>query len=177
MIGLFENYREAALLLSVLLNIVISILGVVPSVFLTAANIFVFGPVAGTMISITGEAAGAVVSFVLYRKGFRRWAGKRLPEKRWIQKLLNARGKDAFLLIIGLRILPFIPSGLVTFAAAIGSVGVTAFTLASTIGKIPALIIEAYSVYQVTEWTFQGKLILAVFSLGIILLGFINRKR
>ncbi|WP_059172140.1 TVP38/TMEM64 family protein [Bacillus sp. FJAT-27445] len=176
-IGLFENYRETAILISVLLNVAISILGVVPSVFLTAANIIVFGPVGGTMISIAGEAAGAVVSFALYRKGFKRWAGKRLPEKRWIHKLLNARGKDAFLMILALRILPFAPSGLVTFAAAIGSVGAVAFTLASTIGKIPALMIESYSVYQVTEWTFQGKIILVVFSLGIILIGLKNKKK
>ncbi|WP_316569581.1 VTT domain-containing protein [Neobacillus sp. YIM B06451] len=176
-IGLFENYREAAVLISVLLNVAISILGVVPSVFLTAANIIVFGPVAGTAISLIGEAAGAVVSFLLYRKGFKRWAGKKLPDKRWINKLLNARGKDAFFLILALRILPFVPSGFVTFAAAIGSVGAITFTLASTIGKIPALLIEAYSVYQVTEWSFQGKIILVVFSLGIILLGLKNRKK
>ncbi|RDU37741.1 hypothetical protein DRW41_07895 [Neobacillus piezotolerans] len=175
-IGLFENYREAALLLSVLLNVAISIVGIVPSVFLTAANIIVFGPVGGTLVSIAGEAAGAVVSFLLYRKGFKRWADKKLPDKRWIKKLLNARGKDAFFLILALRILPFVPSGLVTFAAAIGTVGVAVFTIASTIGKIPALIIEAYSVYQVTEWSFQGKIILAVFSMGIILLCLKNRR-
>ncbi|RHW38975.1 TVP38/TMEM64 family protein [Neobacillus notoginsengisoli] len=175
-VGLFQNYREAAVLISILLNIGISILGVVPSVFLTAANIVVFGPVGGTAISAIGEAAGAAVSFFLYRKGFKRWAEKQLPAKRWIQTLLTARGKDAFLMIIGLRILPFVPSGLVTFAAAIGSVGASTFIAASTIGKIPALLIEAYSVYQVTQWTVQGKLILIIFSIIIMYLGIKNRR-
>ena len=175
-IGLFQQYREAAVLVSVLLNIAISILGVVPSVFLTAANIVVFGPVVGTAISALGEASGAAVSFFLYRKGFKRWASKKLPDSRWAETLLTARGKDALLLIIGLRVLPFVPSGLVTFAAAIGSVSAVTFITASTIGKIPALLIEAYSVYQVTEWTVQGKLILIVFSLIAIYFGIKNKR-
>lgn len=176
-IDLFQQYREAAVLVSILLNIAISILGVVPSVFLTAANIVVFGPVGGTAISALGEAAGAAVSFFLYRKGFRRWVSTKLSDTRWTETVLTAKGKDAFLLIIGLRVLPFVPSGLVTFAAAIGSVGAITFIAASTIGKIPALLIEAYSVYQVTEWTVQGKLILIVFSFIVIYLGLKNNRK
>ncbi|CEG28899.1 TVP38/TMEM64 family protein [Bacillus sp. B-jedd] len=176
-VGIFEQYREAAVLVIVLLNVAISILGVVPSVFLTAANIVVFGPVGGTAISALGEAAGAAVSFFLYRKGFKRWVQTKLPDSRWAETLLTARGKEAFLLIIGLRVLPFVPSGLVTFAAAIGSVGAITFIAASTIGKIPALLIEAYSVYQVTEWTVQGKLFLIVFSIIVIYLGFKKNRK
>ena len=85
-----------------------------------------------------------------------------------ISKLLNAGGKEAFLLILSLRIMPFMPSGVVTFIAAIGKTSFLVFVTASTIGKIPALLLEAYSVNQLIQWTWQGKVLFAGISLLLL---------
>jgi uncharacterized membrane protein YdjX (TVP38/TMEM64 family) len=69
-----------------------------------------------------------------------------------------------------MRLLPFVPSGLVTFAAAIGRVSALVFTTASSLGKVPALFLEAYSVNEVTQFTWQGKLILLCTGLVIVFL-------
>lgn len=79
-----------------------------------------------------------------------------------VRKLLQAQGKEAFYAIVSLRLIPFIPSGIVTFTAAIGRVNLFTFFLASSLGKIPALLIESYAAYQVTEFGWQGKVILLV---------------
>jgi len=162
LITLFHTYESVAYLISIAINIVISILGVVPSVFLTAANLVVFGFWKGTFLSFVGEAVGAIVSFLLYRKGFRK-----LSETKWfsypkVKRLLAAEGVEAFSLVLSLRLLPFVPSGLVTFVAAIGRMSLLLFLVASSLGKLPALLLEAYSVYQVMNWTWQGKVILAL---------------
>ena len=47
--------------------------GVIPSVFLTGANLIVSGFWPGTFISFVGEVLGAIVSFLLYRKGFKNY--------------------------------------------------------------------------------------------------------
>lgn len=167
-LALFREYPQAALLISILINVVIAVLGVVPSFFLTAANIFFFGFWQGTLISFLGEAVGAVVAFLLYRKGFKKTIDQQLQKFPKAQKLIDAEGKEAFLLIISLRLLPFVPSGIVTFAAAVGRVSPLLFGIASSLGKLPALLIEAYSVYQVTQFTWQGKVILAITSLVLL---------
>jgi uncharacterized membrane protein YdjX (TVP38/TMEM64 family) len=82
-----------------------------------------------------------------------------------LQRLIEAKSKEAFLLTLSLSLLPFVPSGLITFAAAIGEIRLITFFIASSIGKIPALLIEAYSVYQVTKFNWQGKLILVAVAL------------
>jgi uncharacterized membrane protein YdjX (TVP38/TMEM64 family) len=61
-----------AIFVSIIINIIISILGVVSSFFITAANIGFFGFGNGLLISITGEAIGAIISFYLYRKGLKK---------------------------------------------------------------------------------------------------------
>jgi uncharacterized membrane protein YdjX (TVP38/TMEM64 family) len=138
----------------------------VPSVFVTAANILFFGFWMGTLISFIGEAIGAAIAFILYRKGFKKAVVKGLDRYPKIKQLINAEGREAFYLVFVLRLIPFVPSGLVTFAAAVGRVGLVVFILASSLGKLPALLIEAYSVYQVAAFNWQGKLILLAVGLG-----------
>ncbi|XWN52333.1 VTT domain-containing protein [Anoxybacillus flavithermus] len=178
-IALFRTYEPFAFFISIAINIVISILGVVPSVFLTAANLAVFGFWKGTFLSFVGEAVGAIVSFLLYRKGFRK-----LSETKWlsypkVKRLLAAEGKEAFLLVVSLRLLPFVPSGIVTFVAAIGRMSLLLFAAASSLGKLPALLLEAYSVYQVMNWTWQGKVILTLLSVFLFIFTWkkITRKK
>ncbi|MDQ0339059.1 putative membrane protein YdjX (TVP38/TMEM64 family) [Caldalkalibacillus uzonensis] len=158
----FEKYEQVAFVISILLNVIIAVLGVIPSFFLTAANLVFFGFWKGTLISFIGESAGAMVAFYLYRKGFRKMSQKHVQKYPRVRRLLNSRGKEAFFLVFSLRLLPFVPSSLVTFAAAIGNISFLLFAMASTIGKIPALLIEAYSVYQVTQFEWQGKIILSL---------------
>lgn len=176
-IKIFEHYREIAFIISILLNIIIAVFAVIPSFFLTAANILFFGFWKGTFLSYIGEGIGAVISFWLYRHGFKRFSNKQPTNQKLLTKLLTITGKDAFILIISLRFLPFIPSGVVTFFCAIGQVSLFTYTIASLVGKAPALFIEAYSVYQVTNWTWSGKIILAIFSIITLSSLFIKLKK
>jgi uncharacterized membrane protein YdjX (TVP38/TMEM64 family) len=167
---IFRDYPNAAIFISIAFSILIALLGVVPSVFITAANILFFGFWKGTMISFLGEALGAIIAFWLYRKGFKQKLHGQLEKFPRAQRLIDAEGKQAFLLILSLRLLPFVPSGLVTFAASVGKVSALIFWTASSLGKIPALLIEAYSVYQVTQLGWQGKLILVIAAIGLAFL-------
>ncbi|MBB1284469.1 TVP38/TMEM64 family protein [Flavisolibacter sp. BT320] len=164
----FQQHPNLALLASLAISIVVAVLGIVPSFFITAANILFFGFWQGVLISFLGEALGAVVAFYLYRKGFKKEASQQLEKHRNIKALINAEGSKAFWLIFSLRLIPFVPSGLVTFAAAIGKVAALTFLVASSIGKLPALLLEGYAVYQVTEFSWQGKVILTVFAVFIL---------
>lgn len=158
----FHQHPQQALLVSLIVSIVVAVLGVVPSVFVTGANILFFGFWPGTLVSFGGEAIGAVVAFLLYRKGFKKISQKALQKYPKAKRLTEASGKEAFFLILSLRLIPFVPSGLVTFAAAIGKASLLLFFAASSLGKLPALLMEAYAVYEVKAFGWQGKIILAL---------------
>lgn len=168
LLQVFQQHPNLALVASLAISIVIAVLGLVPSVFITAANILFFGFWQGVLISFLGEALGAVVAFYLYRKGFKKEASLQLEKRPKLKSLIDAEGGKAFWLIFSLRLIPFVPSGLVTFAAAVGRVSALIFLLASSIGKLPALLLEGYAVYQVTEFGWQGKVLLTVFALFIL---------
>jgi uncharacterized membrane protein YdjX (TVP38/TMEM64 family) len=175
----FQQHPNLAVAASLLISIVIAVLGLVPSFFVTAANLLFFGFWKGIFISFLGEAIGAVVAFFLYRKGFKKEVTHQLEKYRRVKALLEAENAQAFWLIFSLRLIPFVPSGLVTFAAAIGRVSALTFFFSSSLGKLPALLLEGYAVFQVTEFGWQGKVILtifAVFILYFVLKGIISTK-
>ncbi len=168
LIQLFNEYPHLAVFISLALSVLVAVIGILPSVFITAANILFFGFVNGTLLSFAGEALGAAVAFQLYRRGFKKKVGNRLDKYPSVQKLVAAEKGNAFLLIFSLRLVPFVPSGLITFAAAIGKVGFTIFLVASSLGKIPALLMEAFAVNEVTKFGWQGKIILLLAALALI---------
>ncbi|MGG2093750.1 VTT domain-containing protein [Bacillus sp. S13(2024)] len=155
-------HHTIAIPLSILLNILISLVAFIPSIFLTAINIALFGITEGTLISIAGEALGAIFSFYLYRLGFQKIAQKNIDKYPKVQKLLYVQGKEAFFLVLSFRLLPFIPSGIVTLFASLGTTSLLTFSVASTLGKIPALLIEVYSTYHVMKGTNEAKWIIAI---------------
>jgi uncharacterized membrane protein YdjX (TVP38/TMEM64 family) len=171
----FTESGSLALWISIGLNILISIAGIIPSIFLTAANIAFFGFNKGLLISIAGEAIGAIISFYIYRKGIKKLPNTVMNKHKLLIKLKSSQGIEASLIIIALRIFPFIPSGMVTLAGSFSRIGILSFSIASTIGKIPALLIEAFSVAQVLNWNWQGKLILGCIS--VIILTILLKKK
>ncbi|KFN04010.1 TVP38/TMEM64 family protein [Bacillus clarus] len=160
--NLLTEHYAIAIPLSILINIVISLLGVIPSIFLTAINIQLFGLTDGTIISIVGEALGAIISFYIYRLGLQKVTHNKINNYPKVERLLYVKGKEAFLLVLSFRFIPFIPSSVVTLFAALGKMSLLSFSIASTIGKIPALLIEVYSAYQVMNGTNEAKWIITI---------------
>lgn len=166
-----------AIIVSIIINIIISVAGVIPSLFVTAANITFFGFNTGLIISYIGECAGAAVSFWLYRKGIKTLNPTMLNKNKWLQRLQNTQGWDSFVIILVLRVLPFIPSGMINLAVAISKTSILTFIVASSLGKLPALFIEAYSVKQVLESSNEVKAILAIIALFIFCIYFLQKRR
>nr|WP_088328056.1 VTT domain-containing protein [Bacillus cereus] len=156
------DYYSIAIPLSILINIVISLLGIIPSIFLTAINIQLFGVTNGTIISIAGEVLGAIISFYIYRIGLQKFTHSKVNKYPKVERLLYVEGREAFLLVLSFRLIPFIPSSIVTLFAALGKMSLLSFSIASTIGKIPALLIEVYSAYHVMNGTNEAKWIVTI---------------
>ena len=180
--AIIESYMSMvpfpiAVLISVLVNIVISIVGVIPSAFLTAINVTVFGFWGGFSVSLIGEIAGSLVAFWLYRKGFRKFVNNRSKHTPRMKKLLDASTREAIWLVIGLRLMPFIPSGLVTLYAAVSKMRFGSFVAASSIGKVPALLLEVSATYAVVKWIGIGQIIVFGLAVGVLCMVWIKMKQ
>ena len=132
------------------INLAVGAVGFIPSVLVTVVNIQSFGLYGGAALTFTGEILGALLGFYLYRIGFSKADPKWLRHPFW-KKFQNQSTNRVFSLVILLRLLPFMPSGFVTAGAALTSISGTLFFTASSIGKIPAVLLELAAVYGFTQ--------------------------
>ncbi|MDM5248399.1 VTT domain-containing protein [Lysinibacillus sp. G4S2] len=172
---LLEQAGPFAVFLSLFINIVVSIIGVLPSVFITAGNLTIFGLYNGLIVSIIGEGLGALISFILYRKGLKKWRHSDYQHPV-ILKLKQLEGYNAFWVILCLRILPFVPSGVITLGCAFSKVSLGIFTVASTLGKIPSLIIEASAIYGFMQVDLKWKYVIIIVTLILFLIWKVKNK-
>ncbi|MCK5735172.1 MAG: TVP38/TMEM64 family protein [Spirochaetaceae bacterium] len=180
--GLLSSYRGLAIPISLLIEILIAVLGVLPSFFITAANITVFGIWWGGALSIAGESLGAVVAFMLYRRGFDKLTGGHgqfsTSLKSRIERFSDATEGRSFLLVLAFRLLPYMPSGAVTLGAAGSRMKLYAFVLSSTLGKLPALGVEVATVSLALKLPLKGFLaVAAAVILGWVLFEVLKLRR
>lgn len=127
---------------SIILNIIIAVVGFIPSVIVTAFNINTFGIFIGFIISLLGESIGAIVAFYLYRLGLKKISVKVLNKYPKVMEVINSSSRQQGKLVLYFRVFPYMPSGVITYVASVSSMSVVSFVVFSTIGKIPAMIVE-----------------------------------
>ncbi|MDU5110562.1 MAG: VTT domain-containing protein [Clostridium sp.] len=147
-VSLLQDYSMYSIPISLLISIVIALLGVVPSVFVTGANILFFGPFYGFLISLLGETIGGYISFLVYRLGFKKGAEGIKHKHKLLKSIVEGEGKGVGFLIFEGRLIPFIPSGFVTLAASISNVNGLIFVISTFLGKIPSIALEALVSYD-----------------------------
>lgn len=167
-VQILNNYEHFAIIISLVISIIIALLGVLPSIFVTGANIIFFGPINGFFISLIGEVIGGVITFYLYRLGFKKEFLK-LSKYKLIDNIIKSKGKKAAFLIFEARLVPFIPSGFVTLAASISEIGVIPYTIATILGKIPSIALEAFVSYDLININ-QNYIRLGITLLAIVLI-------
>ncbi|MBU3133262.1 VTT domain-containing protein [Clostridium gasigenes] len=148
-VNIFREYSMLSIPISLLLSIIIALVGVVPSIFVTGANIIFFGPTIGFLISLIGETVGAYITFIVYRSGFKKGAENITNKYKLVGRIVESSGNKTALLIFEGRLVPFIPSGFITLAASISNINIKLFTIATLFGKIPSIALESLISYDV----------------------------
>nr|WP_278247503.1 VTT domain-containing protein [Clostridium beijerinckii] len=113
---------------------------------------------------------------MIYRLGFKRKIEKFTDRNRLIYRIVKSDGREAGLLIFQGRIIPFIPSGIITLAASISNVDSKIFTVATLIGKVPSIALEALVSYDIIN-IYDNWIRLVITVIGLIFVKFTITKK
>ncbi|NBI30073.1 TVP38/TMEM64 family protein [Chengkuizengella marina] len=168
-----RDFGVWAVLISIFINIVIGIVGLLPSLFLSGANVVVFGPLYGFFISIIGETFGAGAAYLVYRWGLKKWKGDSLSWK-WVKKLQGITRKKQAIVLLSARLAPMVPSGAATFGAAAAQMRFLDFLLVTLMGKVPTIWIESMIGYDL--FYIQERYVNLIITLSMILIIYLVLK-
>ena len=153
---------------SILVNIIINLAGVIPTVFISGANGIVFGLVWGTVISWLGECAGTVIAFVLWRNLLQSVAKKLIARSPYLSKANEFSASNGFKAMLIARLIPLAPSGIITILGAVSSLSFRDMALATLLGKLPSIALEVLLGHDLA-FAQDNKLRLAVLVLVLLL--------
>ncbi|MCL6477744.1 MAG: TVP38/TMEM64 family protein [Peptococcaceae bacterium] len=147
--GIFKDSQEMAdwllsfgpwaVLISITVMIIQTIATPVPLFLVAGANGFIFGIAWGIVITLVGALLGATVAFYLARVIARDYFSKRLS--RYMPQVEEMSKKNGVKVVFLARLVPILPSSIVSYAAGLSKVSFSGFFLASVFGKLPEIII------------------------------------
>ena len=136
-IDYLRSFGAWAVLVSMIIDIVINIVGFLPSIFISTANGVLFGVAGGTVVSWVAETIG--ISFFFMRTLFRNKAKKVIEKSKMLSKLDHYSTWQAMTLA---RAVPYSPNGLVTALGALSRISYRDYILGCFIGKLPSVACE-----------------------------------
>lgn len=138
-----------------------------PASVLTLAGGLAFGTWYGMLYTFLGELPGAVLSFLLARQvGIGFFKGRDDPRLRKLEAAMQRRG---FPMVLMLRIAPFVPFDLVSYAAGAARVPLRAYVPATAIGTLPGTFAFCFLGASLSRGDWR-EIALAVAAFGVAML-------
>jgi uncharacterized membrane protein YdjX (TVP38/TMEM64 family) len=139
-IGDLVGSSASAPALYILLSIASAVFFVPRTIFAAAAGLL-FGFWWGVLWATIGSTGGAILGFLLAR-----YLGKGLADKaKWplVAPAVRAAEHGGWRTIALIRLIPFLPNGLVNYGLGITRVGLPSYTIGSLLGMLPMTIVCA----------------------------------
>lgn len=134
-----RSFGYGAILISILIDVLINVVGFLPSIFISAANGVLFGIVPGILISWFAETVGVIISFAFMRTLLRNSAKKIIAQNNMMSKLDEYSTMKTMLIA---RAVPYSPNGLVTALGAVSRIAYRDYIIGCALGKFPSVAIE-----------------------------------
>lgn len=138
-IDYLRSFGVWAMVVSMIIDIVINIVGFLPSIFISTANGVLFGIGTGTVVSWLAETIGVIISFFFMRTLFRSKAKQVIEKSRMLSKLDEYSTLKAMIIA---RAVPYSPNGLVTALGALSHISYRDYAIGCLIGKLPSVAVE-----------------------------------
>lgn len=104
---------------------------------------FLFGPLIGTVATVVGSTAGAIMAYLAARFAAGDYIRDRLAAGR-LRKLIEGFERAPFGYLLTLRLVPLSPFGLVNVAAGCARAPFRAYVAATVVGAVPYSLIYSY---------------------------------
>jgi uncharacterized membrane protein YdjX (TVP38/TMEM64 family) len=175
LLSLVHTGGYLSILISMLLVSICVFFPIIPFPVLAGVIGGVFGATQGMIVSLTGAMVGTMGFFYLSRYGFRDYAQQKLMNYPKVQEYEAFLNRNSFLAILSCRLIPIIPAPVVNIVCGLSSVKWLTFFIASTIGKIPNILILSYagasfSSNKLFSFGLYGGYILLIFLINFVIM-------
>ncbi|HYA37454.1 MAG TPA: VTT domain-containing protein [Candidatus Methylomirabilis sp.] len=126
-----------------------------PGSAITLAGGALFGPVWGTLYSLTGATVGATVAFLIARYLASDWVHRKAGG--WTKQLIEGVEQEGWRFIAFVRLVPLFPFNLLNYALGLTRIGLLAYVVGSYVFMFPGALAYTYLGYAGREAVAGGE--------------------
>lgn len=140
-----------------------------PGALLTLAGGALFGPVLGTLYSLTSATLGATLAFAIARYLASGWVARKAGG--WTRQIIDGVEREGWRFVAFVRLVPLLPFNLLNYALGLTRIRLLHYVVASYVFMLPGALAYSYLGYAGREAIAGGEGMIQKSLLAIALLG------
>ncbi|SDI91921.1 TVP38/TMEM64 family protein [Natribacillus halophilus] len=138
-----DDHGTESIVVTSVLATLMSLFPVIPYPIIGGIIGAIYGSYLGSLVTWIGSSMASIIMFAFVRFGYQDWGLKILGKYGVIAKVTMLFERNAFMTIFLTRLIPIVPSIIVNIYSALSRVRFWNYTIASSVGKIPSMILFA----------------------------------
>lgn len=143
LVNWLQSVGEQSIAITSLVATLLALFPIIPYPFIGGLIGAAFGPFIGSMITWVGSALASIIMFIFIRYAYQDFGQVLINRYQMTAKITLLFEKNAFMTIFITRLIPIVPSILVNAYSALSRVPASHYIVASSLGKIPSMILFA----------------------------------
>lgn len=168
-------YSRPSYLTMFLLSLCFLLFPVLPFKIIIGMLGFIYGPLIGAAISWAAASTASVIVYLVVRIYFQKKGRAYLAKYKRLEKWTLLMEKNPFLVIFLARIIPVFPQAIVNIYPAFLSINLLTYTAASSLGKIPAMLVFSYLGKNIFSDLSNAFLVIGIYGAFLLLVYLIYR--
>ncbi|WP_314733387.1 VTT domain-containing protein [Anaerobacillus sp. CMMVII] len=156
----FQQTKDTSIFLTMFIATLFALFPIIPFPIIGGVIGAMYGTFLGGFVTWVASTAASIIMFLFIRFVFQSWGLKIIQRYKRLEMITLMFERNAFITILVSRLIPFIPSIVVNAYSAVSRVSFLSYTIASSLGKIPAMLYLPYLDIRLSVQTKKSSLLL-----------------
>lgn len=165
----FQQTKETSIFLTMVIATLFALFPIIPFPIIGGIIGAMYGTFLGGFVTWVGSTLASLLMFLFIRYVFQAIGLKVIHRYEKLDMLTRMFERNAFITILVSRLIPFIPSIIVNCYSAVSRVSFLSYAIASSLGKIPAMLLFAVLGHSFVSSSYEVIIVIGIYAVIILM--------
>lgn len=165
----FQQTKDTSIFLTMFIATLFALFPIIPFPIIGGIIGAMYGTFLGGFVTWVASTLASIIMFIFLRFVLQSWGLKIIHRYKRLEMVTTMFEQNAFITILVSRLIPFIPSIVINAYSAVSRVSFLSYTIASSLGKIPAMLLFAVLGHSFVSSNLEVVFVVGIYALIILM--------